>query len=336
MPQQPRRHVGERLVAPARPHGGQVVERDRYSTLIGVARRLEKCLEPGDTVARLGGDEFTILLEDVTDADLGSKVAERVNSELTTPSMLEGHEVFTSASIGIAMSRSGDERAEDLLREADTAMYRSKDSGKNAIRFFHPSMQAAADARLVLEKDLRHALQNNHLHLYYQPQVDAEGQITGAEALLRWNHPKRNFISPAEFIPVAEETGLIIPLGEWVTLTACLQLREWESKGLHENFHLAINVSPRQFRMPDFVSRIQHVIETTGIEPGHLTLELTESIVIDDIKNTIDKMQSLKAFLLIVVIPKFIVVISLETTEWAGFKVKGIIGRDEGLSRSMV
>ena len=175
-------------------------------------------------------------------------------------------------------------------------MYRAKKAGRNNFQFFHPSMQIAADVRLALEKDLHRALRDHQLDLYYQPQFDIYGSITGAEALLRWQHPTRGMVSPAEFIPVAEEAGLIIAIGDWIIEKACKQLSVWEKQGLPKNFHLAINVSPKQFRMQAFVSHIQSQIKQYAINPEHLILELTEGIVIDNIQQTINKMRALKSY----------------------------------------
>ncbi|MCW9050146.1 MAG: bifunctional diguanylate cyclase/phosphodiesterase, partial [Deltaproteobacteria bacterium] len=191
---------------------------------------------------------------------------------------------------------SGDERHEssnDILRYADTAMYRAKDDGRDTIRFFLPSMQAAADSRLAIEKELRYALERNEISLFFQPQVNGKGEIVGAETLARWRHPEKGFISPATFIPIAEATGLILPIGEWVLRTSCEHLKSWNDSGLNIN-HLAVNVSPRQFRQPHFVSQVYSILEETGADPTMLGLELTEGMVIDNIVDTIEKMQALK------------------------------------------
>jgi EAL domain-containing protein (putative c-di-GMP-specific phosphodiesterase class I) len=207
-----------------------------------------------------------------------------------------GHDLHITPSIGVSIFPSDEdpnENGNDILRHADTAMYRAKDDGRDSIRFFLPSMQAAADQRLSIEKDLRFALERNEMSLYFQPQVDWKGQIVGAETLLRWQHPEKGFISPADFIPVAEATGLILPIGLWVLEQSCLQIKKWSDAGLSIG-HLAVNVSPRQFRQPGFIRQIYQVISQTGADAEQLGLELTEGMVIDNINDTIDKMQALK------------------------------------------
>ncbi len=266
-----------------------------------VARRLTSDLRLEDTVSRLGGDEFIMLLADMGDepstaATQTQAKAEQIQTRLSKPYKVLGHDLHITPSIGVAIFPTDDdpnEDSNDILRHADTAMYRAKDDGRDAIRFFLPSMQAAADQRLEIEKDLRFALQRNELKLYFQPQVDQNGRLVGAETLLRWIHPKKGFISPADFIPVAEATGLILPIGLWVLEASCRQIRLWSDQGLSIQ-HLAVNVSPRQFRQPDFIRQVYHVIERTGVDANQLGLELTEGMVIDNINDTIDKMQALK------------------------------------------
>ena len=266
-----------------------------------VANRLVHDLRAEDTVSRLGGDEFVVLLSDlgrdsVNAAAMAQQKAENIKIRLAKKFEIDGHDLHITPSIGVAMFPSSDNKEEsgdDILRYADTAMYRAKDDGRDAIRFFLPSMQAAADSRLAVEKELRHALVRGELSLFYQPQVNSKGEILGAETLARWQHPEKGFISPAVFIPIAEATGLILPIGDWVLRTACEQLKSWSDSGLTIN-HLAVNVSPRQFRQPNFVSQVQSIIEQTGADPTKLGLEITEGMVIDNILDTIEKMEALK------------------------------------------
>ncbi len=269
-----------------------------------VARRLCIELRAEDTVSRLGGDEFVMLLSDLG-KDAANAVsaaqhkAEQIKSLLAEKYELSGHVLHVSPSIGVAMFPSEDsvrgqhESGIDVLRYADTAMYRAKEDGRDTIRFFLPSMQAAADSRLAIEKELRYALERNQLSLFFQPQVNSNGRIVGAETLIRWIHPEKGFISPAKFIPVAEVTGLILPIGEWVLRAACKQMTQWQNSG-YPIEHLAVNVSPRQFRQPDFITQVKTILAETGADPSQLGLELTEGMVIDNIVDTIEKMQGLK------------------------------------------
>ncbi len=269
-----------------------------------VARRLSIGLRTEDTVSRLGGDEFVVLLTDLG-SDATSAVAaaqykaEEIKANLAEVYRIAGHELHISPSIGVAMFPSTEsvedlpESGIDILRYADTAMYRAKEDGRDTIRFFLPSMQQAADNRLAIEKELRYALERDQLSLFFQPQVNSDGRIVGAETLIRWQHPDKGFISPAVFIPVAEVTGLILPIGEWVLRSACRQLKSWCDKG-YGIHHLAVNVSPRQFRQPNFISQIKQILAETEANPTLLGLELTEGMVIDNIVDTIEKMQGLK------------------------------------------
>ena len=267
-----------------------------------VSKRLICDLRAEDTVSRLGGDEFVMLLSDLGPdpeeaAAAAQHKAEAIRRRLAEKYEIVGHELHVTPSIGVAMfPASGHEALEsgtDILRYADTAMYRAKDDGRDTIRFFLPSMQAAADTRLAIEKELRYALEKGELSLFFQPQVNAGGEILGAETLARWHHPEKGFISPATFIPIAEATGLILPIGEWVLRTACQHLKAWQENGLQIK-HLAVNVSPRQFRQPNFIQQVQTILEQTGADPTMLGLELTEGMVIDNIVDTIEKMQGLK------------------------------------------
>lgn len=266
-----------------------------------VSKRLTVDLRAEDTVSRLGGDEFVMLLTDLGDdpmngAAIAQQKAEQIQNRLAEKYYIMGHELHVTPSIGVAMFPTGEdnhETGDDILRYADTAMYRAKEDGRDTIRFFLPSMQAAADTRLALEKELRYALEKNELSLNFQPQVNSHGQIMGAETLVRWNHSEKGFISPATFIPVAEATGLILPIGEWILRKSCECLKRWTDAGLDIQ-HLAVNVSPRQFRQPDFIQQVCSILEQTGADPNLLGLELTEGMVIDNIVDTIEKMQGLK------------------------------------------
>ena len=265
--------------------------------LVGIARRLETCLRPGDTVARLGGDEFTILLEDIDDIKETLAVAKRVEKELSLPFNLGGHEVFTTVSIGIAPSTTGYERPEDVLRDADTAMYRAKSLGKARHEVFDKEMHAHALTLLHLETDLRRALDRQELSVHYQPIVSLEtGSVEGFEALLRWRHPEHGLISPDKFIPVAEETGLILPIGLWALHEACRQMFEWQEQFPQARpLFISVNLSGRQFSNPDLIEQIRQALRTTGLDPRSLKLEITESVVMDDIEQAIDMLNQLRA-----------------------------------------
>lgn len=252
--------------------------------LVAISQRLKSCLRPGDVVARLGGDEFTILLEDIGDVSDATRVAERIQIELKEPFVFEEHEVFTSASIGIALSTAGHERPEYFLRDADTAMYRAKARGKARYEMFDEAMHARAVAQLRLETDLRRALERGEMRVLYQPIVVLEtGQITGFEALLRWQHAERGLILPKEFIPIAEETGLILPIGHWVMETACRQTRAWLDEFPEEpGLAISVNLSAKHFQQPDLVSQVLGVLKETGLPPSNLRLEITESMLMDE------------------------------------------------------
>ncbi|MBV8855497.1 MAG: EAL domain-containing protein [Acidobacteria bacterium] len=265
--------------------------------LVGIARRLETCLRPGDTVARLGGDEFTILLEDVTATREVTAIAKRIQKELALPFNLGGHEVYTTASIGIAPSTTGYERPDDILRDADTAMYRAKSLGKSRYEIFDKEMHTRAVNLLHLETDLRRALDRREFMVYYQPIVSLEtGVVQGFEALLRWRHPVHGFISPVEFIPVAEETGLILPVGRWALEEACRQMREWQSQFPRAaEMYVSVNLSGRQFANPELCEQIREALETSGLKPESLKLEITESVVMENIEKTIEMLRQLRA-----------------------------------------
>ena len=265
-----------------------------------VACRLTECVRAIDTVARLGGDEFVIMLEDLGTVEIdaaaqaeaiGKKILEAINKHF----MLGEQTHHSSPSIGVTLFFDHQQSVEELLQRADLAMYQSKAAGRNTLRFFDPVMQAAASARAVLEIDLRRALQLMEFKLHYQPVVDESSSITGVEALLRWNHPHRGMVSPAEFIPVAEQAGLIIPLGQWVLEAACAQLVAWNGSATTRNLTMAVNVSARQFRHPDFTQQLLDLLRVSGANPYRLKLELTESMLLSDFDDVIVKMGELRS-----------------------------------------
>lgn len=265
-----------------------------------VARRLVTCVREGDTVARLGGDEFVVMLEGLSEtpdevATHCETVGEKILTTLNQPYLLAGHEVHSTPSIGTTLFDGQLNSIDELLKQADLAMYQSKAAGRNTLRFFDAAMQAIVTERAALETDLREAIRQQQFVLYYQPQVFGEGRLTGAEALVRWQHPKRGVVSPAEFIPLAEETGLILPLGHWVLKTACLQLVMWATQPATAHLSVAVNVSAKQIQQADFVDRVVSVLLQTGANPQLLKLELTESLLVSDVENTIVKMAALKS-----------------------------------------
>ncbi len=266
------------------------------SVLQQVSNRLTRFLREEDTVARLGGDEFVVLLVNLANttesaARLAMGVAEKIRGVMESPFKVDDGEYHIGASIGITVFPKEGESEDDLLREADTAMYRAKDAGRNAVVYFEAAMQDSVRARLALEQDLHRAIADKELLLYLQPQVDAHGHLVGAEALLRWQHPSRGLISPLAFIPVAEESGQIIVLGHWVLAEAARLLKQCDDTG--RPLRLAVNVSPRQFRQTGFVTQVRDILQEAGADPTHLVLEVTESLVIEDIHDTIAKMEEL-------------------------------------------
>ncbi|MCW8944990.1 MAG: EAL domain-containing protein [Sedimenticola sp.] len=269
--------------------------------LCEVAHRLASVLREEDTVARIGGDEFVVLLSDVghdtqATARRAEGVAEKIRHELSLPIRIRDHELYITPSIGITLFPMQQEDAGAVLRHGDTAMYQAKAAGRNTVRFFLPGMQTEADERLGMEKDLRLAVGQNQLRLYFQAQIDQHGAVCGAEGLLRWEHPEYGLITPDRFIPVAEETGLILPIGEWVLQTACELITKWTQGPLSDSLqHIAVNVSPWQFRQPNFPAQVERILARTKADPGRLGLELTEGVVIDNVADTVDKMASFKA-----------------------------------------
>ncbi len=267
--------------------------------LLRVSSRLKTCVGGGDVIVRLGGDEFVIVLENLGDAVEQAEVqarivAEKILDATSQPYNLQGHEYHTTSSIGIGLFHEHEMSVDELLKRADTAMYQAKQSGRNTLRFFDPTMQAVLEERMALEADLRSALQQQQFRLYYQMQVNHTGRVIGAEVLLRWIHPSHGLVSPIKFIPLAEESGLILPVGQWVLETACKQIKIWETDPLTRDLQLAVNVSAGQFHQPDFVAQVSELLNQTAIVPSRLKLELTESMVLDDIADTIAKMHALK------------------------------------------
>ncbi len=266
-----------------------------------VADRLVGLMRSEDMIVRLGGDEFVVLLLDQQDSvDLSiyhaQITAQKIGEVLSHRYILHEHDYFMTASLGISLFPVKGESTTDLLKHADTAMYRAKAEGGNTSQFYKPDMQKAADERLSIEKDIRLALSNNEMMLYYQPQVMIkDSYIIGAEALLRWQHPVRGWVSPADFIPIAEETGIIIDIGEWVLKTAIAQIREWHKQGLlSDSDQVAVNVSPLQFRQKDFVDLVRDIVFEAKLRPSLLKIELTEGAVVENVDDIIKKMQQLK------------------------------------------
>lgn len=251
--------------------------------LIEISRRLEICIRSCDTVARHGGDEFVILLEDIKNVKDAIYVAERIQQELALPLNLSGHDVFAATSIGIALSTAGFNQPENLLRDADTAMYHAKSLGRSRHQVFDISMHTQAVAMLQLESDIRRAIERQEFRLYYQPIVSlSTGRITGFEALLRLWHPERGLVSPAEFLPIAEETGLIMPISEWVLREACYQLRLWQVQfPLNPPLTISVNLSNKHFQQPGLVKQIEQTLQTTGLDACSLKLEITESVIME-------------------------------------------------------
>jgi diguanylate cyclase (GGDEF)-like protein/PAS domain S-box-containing protein len=302
------------LGARTRNHGALLfIDLDNFKTLndtlghvIGdgllklVAQRLLTCVGRSDTVARLGGDEFVVILENLgagleDAAAQAQTVAERILASLNQPFHLSSHTRYSTPSIGITMMTCQEENVDDLLRQADMAMYQAKNAGRNTLIFFDARMQTLLLSRAALEIDMRAAIQTSQFLAYYQPKVIEQDRLTGAELLLRWQHPQRGWISPLEFIHLAEETNLIFPLGQWVIETACQQLAAWANRPDMRHLTIAVNVSAKQFRQPNFVDDVRATLAGTGANPHRLELELTESLLVEDVEGVIAKMTALKA-----------------------------------------
>jgi diguanylate cyclase (GGDEF)-like protein/PAS domain S-box-containing protein len=264
--------------------------------LVAFGQRLKSCVRPGDTVARLGGDEFTVLLEDIPHAGEAERVAARILERLQTPFHFGGRDLNISCSIGIAYGAQGEAQPPDLLRFADVAMYRAKNAGKSRAMVFDTSMHAAWLARSSLETELRAVIERGELRLHYQPIADlTTGALAGAEALARWQHPTRGIIAPMDFLPLAEDTGLILPIGQWILEESCRQARAWQRiQPDGTPLAICVNVSARQFQQPDFVRRIEHALADVGLDPAWLRLEVIESVLLDDSRATLLKLEALR------------------------------------------
>ena len=265
-----------------------------------VAKRLNTCIREGDTVARLGGDEFMLILTSLSACEAMAateteKVTEDILATLSRSYRIGQADHHSSASIGVTLFMGSKISIDDLMKQSDLTMYKAKDAGRNSVRFFDPAMEVSVKARAVLEEDLRRALSEAQFELYYQAQVTSESRLTGAEVLLRWHHPRRGLVPPAEFIPLAEDTGLIVSIGRWVLETACAQLAKWAERPEMAHLTVAVNVSAKQFKQSAFVEQVLLILKETGANPMLLKLELTESLLIDDVAQTIEKMFALKA-----------------------------------------
>lgn len=278
---------------------------DRF--LVAVSQRLRSCLKPGDMAARFGGDEFTIVLEDTPGTGAAEKVAERIIGVIEEPFVIENHHIFATASIGIALSDTAGEASGDLLQAADIALYRAKDSAEARYKTFDYHEDAYALKRLELGNDLRRAVERDELRVHYQPVFSFEtGDVAGMEALMRWEHPECGMMNPAEFIPLAEETGLIVPLGHWILKTACLQASEWQERHLIEPPPImGVNLSLRQFQNPGLVDSVSDVLRETGLNPAYLALEITESVAMYDAASTVATLGRLKSLGVWLVIDDF-------------------------------
>ena len=279
---------------------------DTHSHFVGdlllqqVARRLDTCVRAGDTIARLGGDEFVVMLENLSeDAQIAAGqarvVAEKILAVLGQPYQLEDYMHLSTPSIGVTMFGDKQESIEEPLKRADMAMYQAKAAGRNSMCFFEPGMHRLIAERASIEIDLNEGLAHGQFSLVYQPQVSLGGKCHAAEALVRWRHPVRGVVSPADFIPLAEETGIIVPLGQWVLETACAQLAVWAQRAELAHLSVSVNVSPRQFRQVDFAEQVMDTVVRTGANPRRLKLELTEGLLVSNVEDVIGKMITLKS-----------------------------------------
>ncbi|MBV1928009.1 MAG: EAL domain-containing protein [Gammaproteobacteria bacterium] len=268
--------------------------------LIEVAKRLLDVFRKDDTVARIGGDEFVVVVPVIAGgmhmvAHKARVIADKLRATLATDYIINGQNYHMSSSIGLAVFPQDGDTAESVIQNADVAMYQAKKNGRNAVAFYRAEQQEDADRRVLIEQDLRQAIKRDQFRLYYQPKVDSDGQVVGVEALVRWIHPERGLVQPAEFIGIAEETGLIMEIGQWVMEAACIQLKAWEDKvSLKGDFSISVNISPVQFRRKDFVFTIQKIIDRNGVRAESVMLEITEGMLIEDIDETVEKLNLLK------------------------------------------
>jgi diguanylate cyclase (GGDEF)-like protein/PAS domain S-box-containing protein len=267
--------------------------------LIEVAKRIKASVRDGDTVSRVGGDEFVVILEalseDITQATSQTEIiCNKILTAVNQTFALKSYEYQCSTSIGISMFRNQEITEEELLKHADTAMYQAKSAGRNTLCFYNATMQEVLESRAALESELRLAASKQQFQLYYQVQVDSQNRVIGAEALIRWISPQRGIVSPVDFIPIAEDTGLILLIGQWVLKTACAQLKCWQKDALTRDLTIAVNVSSAQFRQPDFVAQVRHILHESGAKPAQLKLELTESLLLVNVDDVIAKMRELK------------------------------------------
>jgi predicted signal transduction protein with EAL and GGDEF domain len=256
---------------------------------------LQHAVRETDTISRMGGDEFVLILPERTDAGLSTSIVQRIMDAVSQPLTIEGHEFFISTSIGVAVYPADGETPEDLIKHADIAMYRAKETGRNNFQFYTPAMNERALERLRIEGDLRNAVEREEFMLHYQPQVDLHTrEIVGVEALIRWQHPELGMVPPARFIGLAEETGLIVPIGAWVIRTACMQNKQWQLDG-HGYMRVSVNLSARQFAQRDLVESIAQALDEAQLAPEYLEIELTESLVMADVDRAIGILRELKA-----------------------------------------
>jgi len=271
----------------------------------GWPTRLQAIVRASDTVARMGGDEFTVLLPNVDDPENASLVAQKILKNISEVYRVEGNEIYITASVGITIFPNDGQTVDELLKNADTAMYHAKNNGRNVFQFYSQEMNVRTMDRLDLQKSLRHALERSEFILYYQPRVNiVDRSVSSMEALIRWSHPEKGMIMPDRFIPMTEETGMIVPIGEWVIRAACLQIIKWQGKGI-PLFPVAVNVSAYQLRRPNFVETVTGILEETGVSPDSLEIELTESAIMQDVDFTIKMLKAFKSLGIMISIDDF-------------------------------